>query len=200
MRYFGLGYPSVSPSYLAAGRQLPDLIVSADLEVFEDLRIFSNSSRISIRRLTGSAAQGPYAECGKGGLSSAHRLHPAGVLYWEPEACAKTLCRDWRGQLWGNNTRGKNGGKVRVERWGQVPPPSLGESLVADMPIRALSGRCVRGRPAPPWSSLYALPSGRPGDLSPRPPGGRSLIPYLYMPALLRRSGRPAGWQSAFSP
>ena len=42
VRYFGLGYPEHMSEYLARPDAiLPDLIVSADLEVFEDLRIFS---------------------------------------------------------------------------------------------------------------------------------------------------------------
>ncbi len=56
VRYFGLGYPEHMSEYLARPDAiLPDLIVSADLEVFEDLRPFSpRLNRISIRRPTGS--------------------------------------------------------------------------------------------------------------------------------------------------
>mgnify|MGYP000896000519 FL=1 len=40
MRYFGLGYPEHMSEYLAReDAVLPDLIVSADLEVFEDARL-----------------------------------------------------------------------------------------------------------------------------------------------------------------
>lgn len=42
VRFFGLGYPMHLSEYLAQpGAELPDLIVSADLEVFEDSRIFN---------------------------------------------------------------------------------------------------------------------------------------------------------------
>ena len=42
VRYFGLGYPEHMSEYLARpDAVLPDLIVSADLEVFEDPLIFS---------------------------------------------------------------------------------------------------------------------------------------------------------------
>ena len=45
VRYFGLGYPMHMSEYLAQpDAELPDLIVSADLEVFEDRRIFSRFS------------------------------------------------------------------------------------------------------------------------------------------------------------
>ena len=41
VRYFGLGYPEHMSEYLARpDAVLPDLIVSADLEVFEDPDIF----------------------------------------------------------------------------------------------------------------------------------------------------------------
>ena len=42
VRFFGLGYPEHMSEYLARpDAVLPDLIVSADLEVFEDRAIFS---------------------------------------------------------------------------------------------------------------------------------------------------------------
>lgn len=45
IRYFGLGYPEHMSEYLAGpDAVLPDMIVSADLEVFEDRRIFSKIS------------------------------------------------------------------------------------------------------------------------------------------------------------
>ena len=54
VRYFGLGYPEHMSEYLARpDAVLPDLIVSADLEVFEDLSSSPNSNRSSILRRTG---------------------------------------------------------------------------------------------------------------------------------------------------
>ena len=42
VRYFGLGYPQHMFEYLAQpNAELPDIIVSADLEVFEDSRIYN---------------------------------------------------------------------------------------------------------------------------------------------------------------
>ena len=41
VKYFGLGYGEHMSEYLAKDESvLPDMIVSADLEVFEDIRIF----------------------------------------------------------------------------------------------------------------------------------------------------------------
>ena len=46
VRYFGLGYPEHMSDYLAREDAiLPDIIVSADLEVFEDRRIFQKFER-----------------------------------------------------------------------------------------------------------------------------------------------------------
>ena len=55
VRYLGLGYPERMSEYLARPDAiLPDLIVSADLEVLRICGSSPSSSRISIRRLTGS--------------------------------------------------------------------------------------------------------------------------------------------------
>ena len=56
--YFGMGYPEHMSEYLyKKDAVLPDIIVSADLEVFEDSRIFLNWSRIYIHVMIGFLAK-----------------------------------------------------------------------------------------------------------------------------------------------
>ena len=51
VRYFGLGYPEHMSEYLAReDAVLPDLIVSADLEVFEDARLMESCTPRCINR------------------------------------------------------------------------------------------------------------------------------------------------------
>ena len=84
VRYFGLGYPEHMSEYLARPDAiLPDLIVSADLEVFEDTDIFckAKSFVISCAELD-TAAVRPDVRCRRTRIISASvPVHPSGLLY-----------------------------------------------------------------------------------------------------------------------
>ena len=187
VRYFGLGYPERMSEYLARPDAiLPDLIVSADLEVFEDLRIFSKFKS----NLYPAADWVPP-------LSSALCLHPAGVLY----PGAGGLCQDLsaglaRASFRGHQQfRGKNGGKVRVGAVGpggrrQAPGGESGGRYAN----RGLSGGASGADQHRPGSLPLCPPSGRPGDLSPRPPGGAGPDPLLSLcPRFCAGVGGPPG-------
>lgn len=187
MRYFGLGYPERMSEYLARPDAiLPDLIVSADLEVFEDLRIFSKfKSNLYPAADWVPLRQSPMLNAVQRGPCLLPFVSIPLVYYTrEPEACAKTSLPDWRGLAFGgiNNSAAKTVVKSVWERWGQVAARKLlGESLVADMPIRGLSGGASGADQHRPGSLPLCPPSGRPGDLSPRPPGGAGPDPLLSL-------------------
>lgn len=84
VRYFGLGYPEHMSEYLARPDAiLPDLIVSADLEVFEDTDIFCklNHSLYPVRSWIPAAVR-PDVRCRRTRIISASvPVHPSGLLY-----------------------------------------------------------------------------------------------------------------------
>ena len=177
VRYFGLGYPERMSEYLARPDAiLPDLIVSADLEVFEDLRIFSKfKSNLYPAADWVPLRQSPMLNAVQRGPCLLPFVSIPLVYYTrEPEACAKTSLPDWRGLAFGgiNNSAAKTVVKSVWERWGQVAAAKLlGESLVADMPIGAF--QAVRqGQTSTALVPLPSMPSertaGRPFSASPR--------------------------------
>ena len=178
---------------------LPDLIVSADLEVFEDLRIFSKfKSNLYPAADWVPLRQSPMLNAVQRGPCLLPFVSIPLVYYTrEPEACAKTSLPDWRGLAFGgiNNSAAKTVVKSVWERWGQVAAAKLlGESLVADMPIGAFQAV----RQGQTSTALVPLPlcppSGRPGDLSPRPPGGAGPDPLLSLcPRFCAGVGGPPG-------
>ena len=173
VRYFGLGYPERMSEYLARPDAiLPDLIVSADLEVFEDLRIFSKfKSNLYPAADWVPLRQSPMLNAVQRGPCLLPFVSIPLVYYTrEPEACAKTSLPDWRGLAFGgiNNSAAKTVVKSVWERW--PPPSSWGRvwwPICQSGPFR----RCVRGRPAPPWfppSMPSERKAGRPFSASPR--------------------------------
>ena len=163
VRYFGLGYPEHMSEYLARpDAVLPDLIVSADLEVFEDPLIFSklqpelypSADWVPLR-------QSPMLNAVQRGPCLLPFVSIPLVYYTrEPEACAKTSLPDWRGLAFGgiNNSAAKTVVKSVWERWGQVAAAKLlGESLVADMPIGAFQAVRQGQTSTALVPSLYAL-------------------------------------------
>ena len=112
VRYFGLGYPEHMSEYLARPDAiLPDLIVSADLEVFEDLRIFSKfKSNLYPAADWVPLRQSPMLNAVQRGPCLLPFVSIPLVYYTrEPEACAKTSLPDWRGLAFGgiNNSAAK---------------------------------------------------------------------------------------------
>ena len=163
VRYFGLGYPERMSEYLARPDAiLPDLIVSADLEVFEDLRIFSKfKSNLYPAADWVPLRQSPMLNAVQRGPCLLPFVSIPLVYYTrEPEACAKTSLPDWRGLAFGgiNNSAAKTVVKSVWERWGQVAAAKLlGESLVADMPIGAFQAVRQGQTSTALVPSLYAL-------------------------------------------
>lgn len=163
VRYFGLGYPEHMSEYLARPDAiLPDLIVSADLEVFEDLRIFSKfKSNLYPAADWVPLRQSPMLNAVQRGPCLLPFVSIPLVYYTrEPEACAKTSLPDWRGLAFGgiNNSAAKTVVKSVWERWGQVAAAKLlEESLVADMPIGAFQAVRQGQASTALVPSLYAL-------------------------------------------
>ena len=163
VRYFGLGYPEHMSEYLARPDAiLPDLIVSADLEVFEDPRIFSKfKSNLYPAADWVPLRQSPMLNAVQRGPCLLPFVSIPLVYYTrEPEACAKTSLPDWRGLAFGgiNNSAAKTVVKSVWERWGQVAAAKLlGESLVADMPIGAFQAVRQGQASTALVPSLYAL-------------------------------------------
>ena len=163
VRYFGLGYPEHLSDYLARpDAVLPDLIVSADLEVFEDPEIFCKlrDSLYSVRDWM-PLRSGPMLDAVERGPFLLPFLSIPLVYYTrEPESCACTALPDWNGLALGgiNNSAVKTVVKAVWERWGQVAAAKLlGESLVADMPIGAFQAVRQGQTSTALVPSLYAL-------------------------------------------
>ena len=101
-----------------------------------------------------------------------------------------------------NNSAVKTVVKAVWEQWGQAAAAKLlEESLVTDMPIGAF--QAVRQGQARYRSGSLPLcpPGGRPGDLSPRPPGGAGTDPLLFLcPHFCTGVGGPPGGGSISSP
>ena len=200
VRYFGLGYPEHMSEYLARPDAiLPDLIVSADLEVFEDLRIFSKfKSNLYPAADWVPLRQSPMLNAVQRGPCLLPFVSIPLVYYTrEPEACAKTSLPDWRGLAFGgiNNSAAKTVVKSVWERWGQVAAAKLlGESLVADMPIGAFQAVRQGQTSTALVPSLYALRADGRETFLRVPQEGPVLIPsYLCARASCAGVGSPSG-------
>ena len=123
VRYFGLGYPEHMSEYLARPDAiLPDLIVSADLEVFEDSRIYRKLEK-------GLYPVTKWIPLRDGGALDAvrrdDRLLPfvsIPLVYYtrQPDICERTALKDWDGLAFGgiNNSAAKTVVKAVWNRWG----------------------------------------------------------------------------------
>ena len=143
VRYFGLGYPEHMSEYLARPDAiLPDLIVSADLEVFEDTDIFCklNHSLYPVRSWI-PLQSGPMLDAVERGSFLLPFLSIPLVYYTrELGICEQMRLPDWDGLAFGgiNNSAVKTVVKVVWETWGREAASGLlDRSLVADMPIGA---------------------------------------------------------------
>ncbi len=186
VRYFGLGYPEHMSEYLARpDAVLPDLIVSADLEVFEDPRIFGKlqgtlypaADWIPLR--SGAALDA---------VKRAPELLPfvsIPLVYHtrEPDTCAQTALTDWNGLAFGgiNNSAVKTVVKLVWEQSGmEAARALLARSHIADMPIGAFQTvRQARAQTAL-VPSIYALRADGTNTFLCTPQEGAVLIPsYL---------------------
>lgn len=186
VRYFGLGYPEHLSEYLARpDAVLPDLILSADLEVFEDPRIFGKlknqlypaSTWLPLRPLSSleMVRRGP---C----------LLPVAaipLMYFtrQPQLCAQTPLSALPGLAFGgiNNSAAKTIVKAVWEREGKATAAALLErSLVTDMPIGAFQAVRQGQASTALVPSLYGLRAdGHETFLCP-PQEGPVLIPSYF--------------------
>lgn len=183
VRFFGLGYPEHMSKYLAQpDAELPDLIVSADLEVFEDPQIFSKlkpelypvSDWVPLRRgpLLDAVQRGPF-------------LLPflaIPLIYYtrKPELCARMALPDWERLAFGgiNNSAAKTVVKSIWQRWGKDAAASLLDaSLVTDMPIGAFHAVRQEKAHTALVPSLYALRADNTSTFLCTPQEGPVLIP-----------------------
>ena len=149
VRYFGLGYPMHLSEYLAQpDAELPDLIVSADLEVFEDTRIYSKFNRTLYPastwlplHQTAALHAAKHDDCllpfASIPLVYYAREHvPSGTaLLPETAGAAGPFSFSFGGI---NNSAGKTIVKAVWERYGKEAAAALLQnSLAADMPIGA---------------------------------------------------------------
>ena len=186
VRYFGLGYPEHMSEYLAKPDAiLPDILVSADLEVFEDARLFGRLSPTlyparSFVPLRDSAA---LTICERGEQLLPFLAIPL-VYFTREESAAldKSLC-EMDGLCVGgvNNSAVKTVVKTLLSRDGEdATARFLAQANVSDMPIGAYQQvRMGAGRTAL-VPSLYALRAdgGQTHLVTPR--GGPLLIPSYF--------------------
>ena len=164
---------------------LPDLVVSADLEVFEDPRIF--------RRLSDSLypaahwlplRESPALDAVRRGPELLPVLSIPLVYYTtEPEVCARTALKDWDGLAFGgvNNSAVKTVAKAVWSRWGREAADGLlARGRITDMPIGAF--QLVRQGAAKTAlvPSLYALRADGRDTYLCKPQEGPVLIPSYF--------------------
>lgn len=163
VRFFGLGYPQHMSEYLAQpDAVLPDLIVSADLEVFEDQRIFRKFSEqlyptaewIGLRQSAALSA----AQCGDTLLP----FLSIPLVYYtsDPALSAEAGICDIQDLAFGgiNNSAGKTLTKAVWSRYGKDAALRLLQTAeVADMPIGAFHQVRKGTKPTALVPSLYAL-------------------------------------------
>lgn len=163
VRYFGLGYPEHMSEYLARpDATLPDVIVSADLEVFEDNRIFGKFSG----ELHPAAEWIPLRkEPAFDAACRSRNLLPflsIPLVYYTcaPPLCAgKNIC-DVKNLAFGgiNNSAGKTLIKAVWSRYGkEAAVRLLQEGDISDMPVGAFQQVRKGYQNTALVPSLYAL-------------------------------------------
>ena len=186
VRYFGLGYPEHMSEYLARpDAVLPDLIVSADLEVFEDSRIFKKLERDLYPAATWlPLRQGPALDSVRRGTRLLPFLSIPLVYYTKDTShCAGKRLSELKGLAFGgiNNSAGKTLVKAVWSRYGRGAALSLLESgAVSDMPIGAFQQVRLGQSPTALVPSLYALRADGERSFLRRPAEGPLLIPSYF--------------------
>ena len=186
VRYFGLGYPQHMSEYLAQpDAVLPDMIVSADLEVFEDPRIYSKiqpdlyavKDWVPLREIP-SLAQ----------VRRAPELLPVAAIplvYYTraPKNCrGKSIPAQTKLAFGGiNNSAVKTVVKYVWEAYGQTAAAELlKNSLVTDMPIGAFQAVRQGQADTALCPSLYALRADEKTTSLCTPREGPVLIPSYF--------------------
>lgn len=186
VRFFGLGYDEHMAAYLARdGAQLPDLIVSADLEVFECKKVFDTL--------------GPLHDCATWlplkstavvqAVKRTDQLLPAVaiplVLYGGspiPNDPLPALVRSARVAFGGiDNSAGKILVKSVWERYGEaVAEELLQRCTVAALPIGAFKAARTKEADFALVPSLYALRADGAGSFCGTPHEGPVLLPSYF--------------------
>ncbi len=186
VRYFGLGYPEHMSEYLAKPEaQLPDILVSSDLEVFEDKRIYTKMQDALypaagwLRLRQGAALDAVW----RNGEMLPFLAIPLVYYTREPELCRQTPLPEWEGLAFGgiDNSAVKTVVKAVWSRWGEDAAGRLLErSRVSPMPIAAFqmarSGQCHTAL----VPSLYALRADGKESFLCMPQEGPVLIPTYF--------------------
>ncbi len=163
VHYFGLGCPMHMSEYMAQpDAQMPDLIVSADLEVFEDPRIYEKISKDLYEARNWMPLRQSRA---LDRVERGNKLLPflsIPIVYYtrEPEKCRERELGAWRGLAFGgiNNSAAKTAVKSVWNRYGKEAAAAVLESaLVTDMPIGAFQAVRMGQAKTALVPSLYAM-------------------------------------------
>lgn len=124
VQYFGLGYPEHMSNYLVRpDAQLPDIIVSADLEVFEDHRIFDKLCNNLYPIAEWFPVLGGKALEAVKRSSDLLPFTAIPLVYYtrDPQYCEGTALADFASLSFGgiNNSAGKTIVKSVWSRWGK---------------------------------------------------------------------------------
>lgn len=186
VRYFGLGYPEHMSEYLAKPDAiLPDILVSADLEVFEDARLFAklSPSLYPARSFVSLRESAALTACERGTDLLPFLAIP--LVYFTREngaALAQPLC-EIHGLCVGgvNNSAVKTVVKTLLSRDGEdATARFLAQANVSDMPIGAYQQVRMGAGKTALVPSLYALRADGEQTRLLTPQGGPLLIPsYL---------------------
>lgn len=186
VRYFGLGYPEHMSEYLAReDAVLPDLIVSADLEVFEDARLMEKlRPTLQPARSFLPLAESPALSCcERGPLLLPILAIPLVYFTREPERAAQTPLCDMDGLCIGgvNNSAIKTVAKTLLSRCGEAQTARfLARANVSDMPIGAYNQVRMSAQKTALVPSLYALRADEKQTFLRVPQEGPTLIPSYF--------------------
>ena len=183
--YFGMGYPEHMSEYLyKKDAVLPDIIVSADLEVFEDARIFSKLEPdlypchdwISFKDSTALelVERSPY-------LLPFISI-PLVYFTTNPDDCKNKKMDEIHSLAFGgiNNSAGKTVTKAIWNRYGkEAAEHVLRNSIVEDMPIGAFRQVKTEKAQTALVPSIYALRADNTETFMQIPQEGTLLIKYL---------------------
>lgn len=186
VQYFGLGYPEHMSGYLAKEEAvLPDIIVSADLEVFEDSRIFGKfENELYPARSFIELHNSPALQA----ISQDSRLLPfvsIPLVYYTRDlsCCEGKAMNQISNVAFGgiNNSAGKTLVKAVWSRYGRDEVLTfLKQSHVSDMPIQAFKQVCQGLEKVSLVPSLYALRADGKHTFLCRPKEGPMLIPSFF--------------------
>lgn len=186
IRFFGLGYPQHLSEYLAEPEAvLPDLMVSSDLEVFEDRRIF-DKFRSELHEVSDwvSLRGGQALEAVRRDKTLLPFLAIPLVYYKSRDDARENIpiYQMHRLAFGGiNNSAGKTLVKAVWSRYGKSAAKELlAHSDIYDMPIGAFRQVCTDRREIAIVPSLYALRADEQTSFLRIPKEGPLLIPSYF--------------------